>query len=129
LSSWTVNIADIKEVRPGKLSKDFETSAGSEAKKCDSTKCFIIFYGNEFRLKTLSVESKIGRVTDHGILSLLNLKSLVFSGNTIALSRDYVENWIKGLNLLIKEHKLSYLQKLDVWMLKLFETVTNSTGQ
>jgi len=54
---FSVSIAEIKEIRLGKISKDFESS-GSEAKKCDSSKCFVVYYGTEFRLKTLSVESK-----------------------------------------------------------------------
>ena len=47
----------IKEIRPGKNSRDFERWP-EEAKKHDASVCFIIFYGAEFRLKSLSVVGK-----------------------------------------------------------------------
>ena len=49
-----VDLRDVKEVRPGKHSKDFERWP-EEAKKADVSTCFIILYGQDFRLKTLSV--------------------------------------------------------------------------
>ncbi len=58
LSSVLVDLRDVKEVRPGKHSKDFEKWP-EEAKKVDLATCFIILYGQEFRLKTLSVAGEI----------------------------------------------------------------------
>ena len=50
----TVDLRDVKEVRPGKISKDFDKWP-DELKKVDQQTCFVIFYGKEFRLKTVSV--------------------------------------------------------------------------
>lgn len=49
-----VDMREIKEIRPGKKSKDFEKWP-DESKKIDAGKCFVVFYGQEFRLKMLSV--------------------------------------------------------------------------
>ncbi|XP_042869568.1 1-phosphatidylinositol 4,5-bisphosphate phosphodiesterase gamma-1-like [Penaeus japonicus] len=48
------SLADIKEVRPGKGSKDFEKWQ-EEARREERAKCFIVFYGKEFKLRTLSI--------------------------------------------------------------------------
>lgn len=49
-----VNLSEVKEVRQGKNSKDFEKWP-EDAKKFDSTRCFVVFYGNEFNLRVLSI--------------------------------------------------------------------------
>ena len=49
----TVDIREIKEVRVGTDSKDFERQQ-LELRKIDQF-CFIVYYGSEFKLKTLSV--------------------------------------------------------------------------
>uniref|UniRef100_A0A3P9LP59 Phosphoinositide phospholipase C n=1 Tax=Oryzias latipes TaxID=8090 RepID=A0A3P9LP59_ORYLA len=49
-----VDIREIRELRLGKGSRDFERYP-EEARKLDPTLCFIILYGVEFRLRTLSV--------------------------------------------------------------------------
>ena len=48
-----VDIRDIKMVREGTDSKDFERQP-LELRKIDQF-CFVVYFGNEFRLKTLSV--------------------------------------------------------------------------
>lgn len=49
-----VDMREVKEIRQGKSSKDFEKWP-EEAKKIDPSRCFIVLYGQEFRLKTLSI--------------------------------------------------------------------------
>lgn len=49
-----VDIREIKEIRLGKNSRDFERYP-EDARKLDFTMCFIILYGMDFRLRTLSV--------------------------------------------------------------------------
>lgn len=49
-----VEMREVKEIRQGKNSKDFERWP-DESKKADAGKCFIVFYGQEFRLKSLSI--------------------------------------------------------------------------
>lgn len=48
-----VDIREIRDVREGTDSKDFERQQG-ELKKIDQF-CFVIFYTSEFKFKTLSV--------------------------------------------------------------------------
>jgi len=51
---FAVNIQEIKEIRPGKTSRDFERFM-EDARKMDAMVCFTILYGTEFNLKTLSI--------------------------------------------------------------------------
>ena len=53
LSLVAVDIREIKEVRIGTDSKDFERQQ-LELRKIDQF-CFVVYYGSEFKLKTLSV--------------------------------------------------------------------------
>ncbi|RXM29061.1 1-phosphatidylinositol 4,5-bisphosphate phosphodiesterase gamma-1 [Acipenser ruthenus] len=52
-----IDIREIKEIRLGKSSRDFDRYP-EEVRKLDSSQCFIILYGMEFRLKTLSVAAR-----------------------------------------------------------------------
>lgn len=49
-----VDLREIKEIRVGKNSKDFEKWP-EDSKKIDHMKCFVIFYGSEFKLRVLSI--------------------------------------------------------------------------
>jgi hypothetical protein len=49
-----VDLREVKEIRVGKNSKDFERWS-DDAKRMENMKCFVVFYGLEFRLKTLSI--------------------------------------------------------------------------
>lgn len=53
----SLNIRDIKEVRIGKSSKDFERWP-EETKRLENIKCLTIFYGTEFKLRSASFASK-----------------------------------------------------------------------
>uniref|UniRef100_A0A8C3ADK7 1-phosphatidylinositol 4,5-bisphosphate phosphodiesterase gamma n=1 Tax=Cyclopterus lumpus TaxID=8103 RepID=A0A8C3ADK7_CYCLU len=70
-----VDIREIRELRLGKGSRDFERYP-EEARKLDSAHCFIVLYGLEFRLRTLSVA---------------------------AFSEEEVNMWITGLNWLMTD--------------------------
>lgn len=49
-----INLREVKEIRLGKNSKDFDKWP-DESKKVDMMKCFVIFYGSEFKLRALSI--------------------------------------------------------------------------
>lgn len=49
-----LELREIKEVRLGKNSKEFE-KWHDEARTVEATKCLVIFYGSEFKLRSLSV--------------------------------------------------------------------------
>lgn len=53
-----LDIRQIKEVRVGKSSKDFERWP-DETKKLENTKCFTIYYGTEFKLRSASFAGKL----------------------------------------------------------------------
>uniref|UniRef100_A0A672PCB3 Phosphoinositide phospholipase C n=1 Tax=Sinocyclocheilus grahami TaxID=75366 RepID=A0A672PCB3_SINGR len=50
-----LDLFEIREVRPGKNSKDFDRFKDSKDKYTDPTSCFTIFYGSQFVLNTLSL--------------------------------------------------------------------------
>ncbi|KAM4028679.1 1-phosphatidylinositol 4,5-bisphosphate phosphodiesterase gamma-1-like [Anomaloglossus baeobatrachus] len=91
-----VDIREIKEIRPGKNSRDFERFP-EDARKVDAGLCFIILYGADFRLKTLSVA---------------------------AFSEEEVTLWIGGLSWALTDTLRSPgpLQ-VERWLKKLFETM------
>lgn len=65
-----VDIREIRELRLGKASRDFERYP-EEARKVDASHCFIVVYGLEFRLKTLSLA---GQCSQRGAVASLNLR-------------------------------------------------------
>lgn len=56
LFTFLVDIREIKEIRPGKTSRDFDRYQEDPAFRPDQSHCFVILYGMEFRLKTLSLQ-------------------------------------------------------------------------
>ncbi|KAJ8389025.1 hypothetical protein AAFF_G00124220 [Aldrovandia affinis] len=89
-----IDIGEIKELRLGKGSRDFERYP-EEARKLDCSLCFIVLYGLEFRLKTLSVA---------------------------AFSEEEVNMWVTGLNWLMTDTLRSPApQLIDRWLKKQFE--------
>lgn len=114
-----VSLCEIKEIRLGKKSKDFEKWA-VETKKTDSNKCFVIFYGSSFRLKTLSFASIYFTIWNS---SWDKKKTLVkvFALYDAALNSRDAEAWTRGLEYLINTHPINYLKKLDIWIQKEYE--------
>jgi len=55
---FVVDLREVKEIRVGKNSKDFERWP-DDSKRYDSNRCFIVFFGMEFRLRTLSIAGKV----------------------------------------------------------------------
>lgn len=53
----SLDVRDIKEVRIGKSSKDFERWP-EETKRIENLKCFTIYYGTEFKLRSVSFVGK-----------------------------------------------------------------------
>lgn len=59
-----LDIRDIKEVRVGKASKHFERWP-EEMKRLDSSKCFTIYYGTEFKLRAASLAGKLVNMSNY----------------------------------------------------------------
>ncbi|XP_026687233.1 1-phosphatidylinositol 4,5-bisphosphate phosphodiesterase gamma-1 [Diaphorina citri] len=53
-SEGSVDMREVKEVRVGKCFKDFDRWP-EESGRVDAARCFIVLYGSEFKLKTLSI--------------------------------------------------------------------------
>lgn len=56
--SLTVSLLEIKDIRRGKNSKDFEEWC-EESRRHDATVCFVLYYTSEFKYKTLSVAGEL----------------------------------------------------------------------
>uniref|UniRef100_A0A1A8DN49 1-phosphatidylinositol 4,5-bisphosphate phosphodiesterase gamma n=2 Tax=Nothobranchius TaxID=28779 RepID=A0A1A8DN49_NOTKA len=94
-----VDIREIRELRLGKGSRDFERYP-EETRKLEPTHCFIILYGLEFRLRTLSLA---------------------------AFSEDEVNMWITGLSwLMMDTQRAPAPQQIDRWLRKQFEVLDRS---
>ncbi|XP_060559866.1 1-phosphatidylinositol 4,5-bisphosphate phosphodiesterase gamma-1-like, partial [Ruditapes philippinarum] len=84
---------DIKEVRKGKSSKDFDKWQ-DEARRVDQRLCFVVYYGNTFKLHSLSV---------------------------VASSVEERDKWYKGLDLLIEDSRtVSHISLVERWLTKEF---------
>uniref|UniRef100_A0A4W3JJ45 1-phosphatidylinositol 4,5-bisphosphate phosphodiesterase gamma n=1 Tax=Callorhinchus milii TaxID=7868 RepID=A0A4W3JJ45_CALMI len=96
-----IDIREIKEIRPGRNSRDFERyqddGARPDLSRPDLTHCFVILYGMEFRLKTLSLA---------------------------ATSEDEMNMWISGLNWLLADTMKSPTPlQIERWLRKQFYIV------
>uniref|UniRef100_H2ZL30 Phosphoinositide phospholipase C n=1 Tax=Ciona savignyi TaxID=51511 RepID=H2ZL30_CIOSA len=93
----SVDINEIKEIRPGKVSRDFDRLPDI-ARKLDSTVCFTIFYGTEFNLKILSI---------------------------VANQPSEREYWIRGLSyLVIDTLKSHYTLQVERFLRREFSQIT-----
>lgn len=94
-----LELREVKEIRWGKNSKDFEKWP-EDSKKAEFKKCFVVFYGNEFKLRSLSVA---------------------------ALSEKECEMWVKGLKYMVTDTINSpYSLQVERWLRKEFYGMENS---
>ncbi|CAB3376592.1 Hypothetical predicted protein [Cloeon dipterum] len=95
----SVNLFEVKEIRPGKSSKDFEKWP-DDARRQDASKCFVVVYGTEFKLKSLSI---------------------------VAWSERECENWIRGLKYMITDTtNASYPLLVERWLRREFYAMENA---
>ncbi|XP_066572245.1 1-phosphatidylinositol 4,5-bisphosphate phosphodiesterase gamma-1 [Amia ocellicauda] len=91
-----VDIREIKEVRPGKSSRDFERWP-EEARRLEPSHCFTLLYGLEFRLRTLSLA---------------------------AFSEEEVSLWLTGLTWLVTDtHRAPAPCLTERWLRKQFDAM------
>ncbi|XP_060545638.1 1-phosphatidylinositol 4,5-bisphosphate phosphodiesterase gamma-1 isoform X1 [Pantherophis guttatus] len=89
-----LDIREIQEIRQGKNSRDFDRYQEDSCFRPEQSHCFVILYGMEFRLKTLSLQ---------------------------ATSEDEVNMWIKGLNWLVADTlKAATPLQIERWLRKQF---------
>ncbi|KAL3860223.1 hypothetical protein ACJMK2_010378 [Sinanodonta woodiana] len=88
-----INLRSVKEIRPGKSSKDFDRWQ-EDGRKHDKNLCFVVFYGSSFKLHTLSV---------------------------VASTLDEFQKWKRGLDYLEKNAKMvSYPTLKERWLRREF---------
>uniref|UniRef100_A0A671L5N5 Phosphoinositide phospholipase C n=1 Tax=Sinocyclocheilus anshuiensis TaxID=1608454 RepID=A0A671L5N5_9TELE len=86
-----LDLFEIREVRPGKNSKDFDRFKDSKDKYTDPNSCFTIFYGSQFVLNTLSLGADSVEDAEKWLtgLELLRQETLV------AHTPDIIESWLR----------------------------------
>nr|ABM55782.1 phospholipase C gamma [Chaetopterus pergamentaceus] len=98
----TVDFREIKEVRPGTNSRDFEKLMPEDARKLDPLLCFVVLYGSQFRLKTLSVA---------------------------AVSPEEYNLWMTGLKFLVENTQSApYPLQVERWLWKEFNMMDTRAG-
>uniref|UniRef100_A0A8C5B7W0 1-phosphatidylinositol 4,5-bisphosphate phosphodiesterase gamma n=1 Tax=Gadus morhua TaxID=8049 RepID=A0A8C5B7W0_GADMO len=94
-----IELREVRELRRGKGSRDFERYP-EESRRLEASHCFIVLYGSEFRLKTLSVA---------------------------AFSEEEVTMWMSGLSWLVSNTQKAPLpQLIDRWLRKQFDAIDRS---
>ncbi|XP_049885076.1 1-phosphatidylinositol 4,5-bisphosphate phosphodiesterase gamma-1 isoform X1 [Pectinophora gossypiella] len=94
-----LDIRDVKEVRVGKSSKDFERWP-EELKRLEHSKCFTIYYGTEFKLRSASFAAQTDKEC---------------------------EAWVKGIRFLVEEAvNASYPLQIERWLRKEFYAIENA---
>uniref|UniRef100_A0A8C9XGT1 Phosphoinositide phospholipase C n=1 Tax=Sander lucioperca TaxID=283035 RepID=A0A8C9XGT1_SANLU len=92
-----IDIREIKEIRTGQKSRDFERYVEDSATRLEQAHCFVILYGTEFRLKSLSLA---------------------------ATSDEEMTMWVKGLNWLVADTlKAPTPLQIERWLRKQFYAV------
>ena len=99
-----VDIREIRELRLGKGSRDFERYP-EEARKLDTAHCFIVLYGLEFRLRTLSLA---GQCVYTARVCVCSCDSHVFSHFTV-----YLEIFSQSCPLEVSLHFLSFWEHIS----------------
>ena len=98
-----VDIREIKEVRKTKTSREFDKTLEQNSGKMKDDKLFVVYYGSDFNLKTLSV---------------------------MAISEAECDLWLKGLTYLMEDVKTaSYKLHQERWFRKGFYEMEALTGK
>lgn len=94
----TIQLREIREIRVGKNSKEFRLHA-DDCQRFESSKCFVIMYGNSFKLKSFSI---------------------------VALSEIEADNWVRGLRYMVKDTiNAPYPLQIDRWLRREYYSFEN----
>ncbi|XP_042563294.1 1-phosphatidylinositol 4,5-bisphosphate phosphodiesterase gamma-2-like isoform X2 [Clupea harengus] len=85
-----LDLSEIREVRRGRNSKDFQRFKDSKCKHDDNT-CFTIFYGSQFVLNTLSLGADTMAEADKWLIGLELLREEAL----VAPTPDIIESWLR----------------------------------
>ncbi|XP_041852355.1 1-phosphatidylinositol 4,5-bisphosphate phosphodiesterase gamma-2 [Melanotaenia boesemani] len=85
-----LDLSEIREIRPGRNSKDFERFRDGKDKHDEST-CFTIFYGSQFVLSTLSLGADSPEEAQKWLVGLEMLREEALAAPTPAV----IESWLR----------------------------------
>ncbi|XP_065139538.1 1-phosphatidylinositol 4,5-bisphosphate phosphodiesterase gamma-2-like [Paramisgurnus dabryanus] len=86
-----LDLSEIREVRPGKNSKDFDRFKDSKDRNTDPNTCFTIFYGSQFVLNTLSLGADTVEDAENWLIGLELLRQETLAANT----PEIIESWLR----------------------------------
>ncbi|XP_048838622.1 1-phosphatidylinositol 4,5-bisphosphate phosphodiesterase gamma-1 [Brienomyrus brachyistius] len=86
-----IDIREIKEVRSGHKSRDFERYVDDSAARPDQAHCFVILYGTEFRLKALSLAATSDEEMSMWVKGLMWLEADTLNSPTPL----QIERWLR----------------------------------
>ncbi|KAM9503828.1 1-phosphatidylinositol 4,5-bisphosphate phosphodiesterase gamma-2 [Salvelinus alpinus] len=104
-----LDLSEIREIRPGRNSKDFERFRDGRDKHDENT-CFTIFYGSQFVLNTISLGADTVDDADKWLtgLELLRQETLV------APTPDIIESWLRKQMYSINQTKKNRITLKEV---------------
>lgn len=85
-----LEIRDVQEIRPGKSSKEFEKWS-DDNKRADPQSCFVVLYGQEFKLRTLSIVAYSPQERNMWITGLREMGNMLRSTSY----PNTVERWLR----------------------------------
>ncbi|XP_029109371.1 1-phosphatidylinositol 4,5-bisphosphate phosphodiesterase gamma-2-like [Scleropages formosus] len=103
-----LDLHEIREVRPGKNSKDFERCKDSKDHQ-DKT-CFTIFYGSQFVLNTLSLSAPTEEDAEKWLIGLELLRQEALAAPTPAI----IESWLRKQMYSIDQTKKNSISMKDL---------------
>uniref|UniRef100_A0A7N8XLA5 1-phosphatidylinositol 4,5-bisphosphate phosphodiesterase gamma n=1 Tax=Mastacembelus armatus TaxID=205130 RepID=A0A7N8XLA5_9TELE len=95
-----LDLFEIREIRPGRNSKDFERFRDGKDKHDENT-CFTIFYGSQFVLNTLSLGADSAEEAQKWLLGLELLRQETLMASTPVL----IESWLRKQMYSINQSK------------------------
>ncbi|ELU04856.1 hypothetical protein CAPTEDRAFT_22409, partial [Capitella teleta] len=115
-----VDLREVLEIRPGKKSKDFERWV-DEGRRHDNDVCFVLLYGSEFCLKSLSLTASSVQECD---LWIQGLTSLVADSQHSSYPLQ-TERWLRKEYYSLEKNSLVSLKDMKAWMTKINYKINN----
>uniref|UniRef100_A0A3Q3M6Y7 Phosphoinositide phospholipase C n=1 Tax=Mastacembelus armatus TaxID=205130 RepID=A0A3Q3M6Y7_9TELE len=104
-----LDLFEIREIRPGRNSKDFERFRDGKDKHDENT-CFTIFYGSQFVLNTLSLGADSAEEAQKWLLGLELLRQETLMASTPVL----IESWLRKQMYSINQSKTNSISMKEL---------------
>lgn len=104
-----LDLHEVREVRPGKNSKDFDRFKDCKEKYDDRT-CFTIFYGSQFVLNTLSLGADTVEDAEKWLMGLELLRQETLEAPT----PDIIESWLRKQMYSINQTKKNSIRMKEL---------------